>query len=82
MGLVANLTLTCDKDLTTTATLDNADAPIPDGWLKVNGYPNVMNGAQASLMAYFCPQCVTTYGTRSLVKTAADICPDLTDEPK
>jgi hypothetical protein len=78
VGLIITAKLQCDKDGQTQIDIASEDAPIPDGWCKIQGYSNIGNGASAALTGYFCPTCVNTYGTKSLVSTTADLCPDLT----
>lgn len=71
MGLVIVASLVCDKDLVNTAPLQSPDSPIPDGWIKVQGYVN--GASENEILGFFCPVCVGQYGVNSLVKTADDL---------
>jgi hypothetical protein len=73
MGLVTTTHVVDDKDLTTTADLDSPDSPLPDGWLKVQGYATIQGQDAIPLVGYFSPASVSLYGTKELVKTAADV---------
>lgn len=73
MGLKNVTTLTCDKDLVNTASMESPDSPLPDGWMKVQGYANNASGESDSIVGYFCPICIQQYGTKDLVKTATEI---------
>lgn len=81
MGLQITARLVCDKCNVTTANLDSVDAPIPDGWMKDQGYANIAGGVSAALIGYYCDSCIQANGTKSLVKGTADMCPDLTGAP-
>lgn len=77
MGLIISASLLCDNDNTTTVSLASADAPIPDGWARVEGYLNIGGGESDPLTGYFCPACIVALGTRGVVKKTADISPNL-----
>lgn len=81
MGLIITASLLCDNDNTVTVPLASADAPIPDGWARVEGYLNIGGGESDPLIGYFCPACVALLGTRNLVKKTADISPNLAAAP-
>lgn len=78
MGLLLTASLLCDKCAVTTADLDSVDAPIPSGWLKDQGYANISGGSSVSLIGYYCGTCITTHGTKALVKNTADLAEGLT----
>lgn len=81
MGLVIHITCVCDKCTVNQVELANTDTPLPDQWMRAQGYANISAGTSAAINGYFCPTCIQTYGTRDLVKVAADLCSDLTDAP-
>lgn len=78
MGLVITASVLCDNCNVATVPLQNADAPLPNDWMRVQGYANVSGGASDSINGYFCPVCITDQGIKALVKKAADVSPDLT----
>lgn len=81
MGLIVTASVLCDKCLTTNIGLPDRDAPLPDGWLEVQGYATTFGGDASRLVGYFCATCITANGTRELVKKTAEISADLTEAP-
>lgn len=73
MGLIISASLLCDNDNTATTALPSADAPLPDGWLKVEGYANIGGGESNPIIGYFCPACVASQGIKALAKKADDV---------
>lgn len=82
MGLTISAQVSCDNCNgvnTPNASLSDPGAPLPNSWCRVQGYANISNGDSEAIDGYFCPVCVTTQGTRALVKKTADVNDDLTD---
>lgn len=78
MGLQIDASILCDNCNLTTASLEGPDAPLPNDWLRVQGYA-ISNDSSVAIEGYFCPQCIASVGSRALVKKAADISSGLTD---
>lgn len=84
MGLNITASVKCDNCNgvnTPDAQLQSPDDPLPNSWCRVQGYANTSNGTSEAINGYFCPVCVTSQGTKALVKKTADISPDLTSTP-
>lgn len=84
MGLNITAAVLCDNcngAQTPSTPLQSPEAPLPNNWLRVQGYANISNGTSEPIDGYFCPLCVGSQGTKALVKKAADISPDLTGAP-
>lgn len=73
MGLIISASLLCDNCNTNTVPLASADAPLPDGWLKVSGYATMGGGDANAIMGYFCQVCIASQGVNALAKKADDI---------
>lgn len=84
MGLQITASILCDNcngSNTPLTSIQSPDAPLPNGWCRVQGYANISNGSSESIDGFFCPVCVASQGTMSLVKKTADISSDLTGPP-
>lgn len=79
MGLSITARIVCDKCTVNNADLSSVDSPIPNGWMKDQGYANIMTGSSVALIGYYCPTCIDTFGTKALVKVTSDIADGLTD---
>lgn len=73
MGLIIVASLLCDNCNVVTANLASADAPMPESWMRVQGYATVTNAPCAGIDGYFCPTCVGDFSVKDLVKKAADV---------
>lgn len=78
MGLTIHASVLCDNCNVVTTDLSSVDAPLPESWMRVQGYANISAGTSDAIIGYFCPTCVGAVAVKDLVKKAADVSPDLT----
>lgn len=79
MGITISATVLCDNCNITTVGLASPDVPLPNGWMRVQGYASVSSGNSLGVNGYFCPTCVGAVSSKELVKKSADVSPDLTE---
>lgn len=73
MGIVTTENMLCDNCNVGTVSLPIPDAPLPSGWMRVQGYACISGGDSASINGYFCPTCVGAVSVKDLVKKSADL---------
>lgn len=77
MGITQSATMTCDNCDTANTAIDSPSS-VPEGWMRATGSVVLPSGSQTTFQGFFCPDCITSQGTKALAKKAADLCDTLT----